>query len=38
MFIVFFTFHTVSNTDIYKMMEEVAWENVCYGDSLNEGQ
>lgn len=38
MFIVFFTFHTVSNAKIYKMMEELTSENVCYGDSLNEGQ
>lgn len=38
MFIVFFTFQTVSNTEIYKKMEELAWENVCHGDSLNEDQ
>ena len=38
MFIVFFTFQTVSNTEIYKKMEELAWENVYHGDSLNEDQ
>lgn len=38
MFIVFFTFHTVSNTGIYKMMEELTSENVFYDDSLSEGQ
>lgn len=33
-----FIFHTVSNTDIYRMMEELASGNVCCGNSLNVGQ
>lgn len=37
-FIVFFTYHTVSNTDVCRLMGELAAGNVCYGNSLNAGQ